>query len=225
MFNRTTLTRLLLGAGVLAGTVTPVVIVIDGSTRGGYSLWRNGVSQLGTGERAGLFTATFVVCGLLLVLFALGLRKILVSGRGAIGAPIMIIVAAIGYVVGGFVPTDPALGYPSEATGPISTAGAIHQVAGLMIFAGLAAAAFVLARRLREQGRGWAIYSRLTGALIIVFAFAAGIAYRLDTLGIWRPAAAGLLEQISLLIGYGWLVAVAVLYLSRPASGKTRPAS
>ncbi len=64
----------------------------------------------------------------------------------------MIIVAAIGYIVGGLVPTDTALGYPSEATGPVSTAAAVHQVAGLMIFAGLAAATFVVAQRLREWG-------------------------------------------------------------------------
>ncbi len=66
------------------------------------------------------------------------------------------------------------------------------------------------------------IYSRLTGTLIIVFAFAAGIAYRLDTVGIWRPAAAGLLEQLSLVLGYGWMVAVAVVYLSPPDSGDSR---
>jgi hypothetical protein len=48
--------------------------------------------------------------------------------------------------------------------------------------------------------------------LIIVFAIAAGVAYRLDTQGIWQPAPAGLLEHLSLLAGFGWLIAI---YLHR----------
>ena len=50
--------------------------------------------------------------------------------------------------------------------------------------------------------------------LIIVFTIAAGIAYRLDTQGIWRPAPAGLLEHVSLLARFGWLIAIGI-YLHR----------
>ncbi|WP_086668945.1 hypothetical protein [Lentzea kentuckyensis] len=53
----------------------------------------------------------------------------------------------------------------------------------------------------------------MSGAFVIIFAFAAGIAYRLDTLDIWRPAPAGLLEHLSLLTGFSWTVAVAVRLL------------
>lgn len=42
-----------------------------------------------------------------------------------------------------------------------------------------------------------------------------GIAYRLDSLDIWRPGPAGLLEQISLIVGYIWLVVIARHYLRR----------
>lgn len=89
-----------------------------------------------------------------------------------------------------------------------------------MLFAGLSAAAFVLAGRLREAGRGWAVYSRTSGGGVIVFAFAAGIAYRLDTLDIWRPAPAGLLEHLSLLTGFAWIVAVSVHLLRRQSTGR-----
>jgi hypothetical protein len=50
--------------------------------------------------------------------------------------------------------------------------------------------------------------------LIIVFAIAAGIAYRLDTQGILQPAPAGLLEHLSLLAGFGWRIASGI-YLHR----------
>lgn len=214
--------RFLLGSGVAAGILVPLVVLIDGATRPGYSLLRNGVSQLGTGERAWLFGAAFVLGGVLIGLFAVGIRRTLGQGRGAVWGPIMLAVAAVGFIVGGLVPTDPALGYPPGAPEGITASGAIHQVAGTLIFVGLPAAAFVVARRLREDGRCWAIYARLTGALIIAFALAAGIAYRLDALGVWRPAAAGLLEQLSLLAGYVWLIAIGVHYLRSRSTEASR---
>lgn len=213
MSTRISTTGRLLSAGVAAGIIMPLVVLLDGATRTGYSLWRNGVSQLGTGDRGWLFATTFVIGGLLLALFAIGLRGALGGGKGATWGPIMVMVAALGLVVGGLVPTDPALGYPTNETGPPSAAAAIHQIAGLLIFAGIAAAAFIIARLIAEDGRGWAIYSRASGVLIIALAFAAGIADRLDTLDIWRPGPAGLLEQISLIVGYIWLIMIARHYL------------
>ena len=213
MSTRISTTGRLLSAGVAAGIIMPLVVLLDGATRTGYSLWCNGVSQLGTGDRGWLFATTFVIGGLLLALFAIGLRGALGGGKGATWGPIMVMVAALGFVVGGLVPTDPALGYPTNETGPPSAAAAIHQIAGLLIFAGIAAAAFIIARRIAEDGRGWAIYSRASGVLITALAFAAGIAYRLDTLDIWRPGPAGLLEQISLIVGYIWLIMIARHYL------------
>ncbi|MGW6502017.1 DUF998 domain-containing protein [Nonomuraea angiospora] len=213
----------LLGSGVAAGVLVPVLLWADGATRPGYSLWRHGASQLGTGERAWLQTANFVLGGLLLLAFAAGLRRTLRGGRGATWVPALLATAATGMIVAGLVPTDPALGYPpgqpAPATGALTTSGLIHQAAGFALFAGLSAAAFVLARRLGQQSRAWAVYSRLSGALIIVFAFAAGIAYRLDVLSVWRPAPAGLLEHLSLLTGFGWIIAVGVHLLRSHVTG------
>jgi hypothetical protein len=76
---------------------------------------------------------------------------------------------------------------------------------------------------LGAAGRGWARYLRASGSLVIVFAFAAGIAYRLDTLGIWRPAPAGLLEHLALLAGFCWIIAVATGLLRRPADMQAEP--
>lgn len=202
--------RALLGSGVAAGVLVPVVLWIDGATRPGYSLWHHGASQLGTGDRAWLQTANFVLGGLLLAAFVLGLRQALRPGRGATWGSRLLAIAAAGLVVAGLVPTDPALGYPPGQPTGVTASGVVHQVAGLALFAGLSAAAFVLARRLGENGRNWTVYSRLSGTLVIAFAFAAGIAYRLDTQGIWRPAPAGMLEHLSLLTGFSWTVAVAV---------------
>ncbi|MFB4278915.1 DUF998 domain-containing protein [Nonomuraea sp. MTCD27] len=200
----------LLGSGVAAGVLVPVLLWADGATRPGYSLWHHGASQLGTGDRAWLQTINFVLGGLLLAAFAAGVRQALRGGRGAVWGPILLAATAAGLVLAGLVPTDPALGYPPGQPNVVTTAGRVHQLAGFLLFAGLSAAAFVLARRLRETSRAWSRYSRVSGVLVIILAFAAGIAYRLDTLGLWRPAPAGLLENLSLLAGFCWLVAVGV---------------
>jgi hypothetical protein len=213
--------RALLASGIATGALIEVVLWADGATRPGYSLWHHGASQLGTGDRAWLQTVNFVLAGLLLAAFALGLRRTLKSGPGATWGPRMLATAAAGLVLAGLVPTDPALGYPpGQQTTGVTTGGAVHQVAGLALFAGLSAAAFILARRLDQIGRSWVIYSRLSGTFVIIFAFAAGIAYRLDTLDIWRPAPAGLLEHLSLLTGFSWTIAVAVLLLRTEAIGR-----
>ena len=206
------LTRSLLASGIIAGAVLPIILGVAGATRQGYSVWRNGVSQLGTGDGAWVFAVAFVLGGALLGLFALGLRRVLRSGRGATWGPIVIAIAAAGFIISGLVPTDPALGYPPGEPPTATLAGRIHQGAGTLVFGGLSAAAFILARRLRSDARRLANFSLVTGTLIIVFAFAAGIAYRLDSLEIWRPAPAGILEQLSLLAAYGWLIAIGVHY-------------
>jgi hypothetical protein len=212
-------TTWLLRSGLIAGVSIPALLWIDGATRPGYSLWHHGASQLGTGDRAWLQTINFVAGAVLLGLFALGLRRALHGGRGGRWAPILVATAAAGLAVAGLVPTDPALGYPPGQPEGLTPTGRVHQAAGLALFAGLSAAAFVLAGRMREIGQGWPGYLRTSGTLVIVFACAAGIAYRLDTLGIWRPAPAGLLEHLSLLTGFLWIIAVAIC-LTRHLAGQ-----
>jgi hypothetical protein len=182
------LTAALLTCGIVAGAMLPTVLWIDGATRPGYSLWHHGASQLGLGERAGLQTVNFVLAGILVVGFSIGVRRVLQSGRGATWGPTLLAATGIGLVVAGIVPTNPALGYPPGEPSVVTPGSVVHQVAGLFLFGGLSGAAFVLAPRLRTASRSWATYTRISGLLIIVFAIAAGIAYRLDTQGIWhRP--------------------------------------
>ncbi|WP_086668944.1 DUF998 domain-containing protein [Lentzea kentuckyensis] len=104
--------RVLLASGIAAGALIEVVLWADGATRTGYSLWHHGASQLGTGDRAWLQTANFVLGGLLLAAFAFGLRRTSKSGPGATWGPRLLATAAAGLVLAGLVPTDPALGYP-----------------------------------------------------------------------------------------------------------------
>lgn len=114
------------------------------------------------------------------------------------------------FVLGGLlllVPTDPALGYPPGRPDAVTVAGRVHGLAGLALFATLAAAPFVLARTLGGGSRSWVAYSRWSGALVTAFALAAGVVFRLDVQGVLRPAPAGLLEHAVPLTGFAWIIA------------------
>jgi hypothetical protein len=83
-------TAALLTCGIVAGAMLPTVLWIDGATRPGYSLWHHGASQLGLGERAGLQTGNFVLVGILVVGFSIGVRRVLQSGRGTTWGPTLL---------------------------------------------------------------------------------------------------------------------------------------
>ena len=117
--------KTLLGCGVAAGVLMPALILADGATRPGYSLWRHGASQLGTGERWWLLTLTFVVSGLLLLLFAAGLRRALQPGKASTWGPYLMVAAGLSLVAAGIIPTDPALGYPPGEPAVATAAGRI----------------------------------------------------------------------------------------------------
>jgi hypothetical protein len=217
--SRDRLTRPLLVAGVVAGVLVPLVLIVDGATRPGYSLWRHGASQLGTGDRGWFQTANFVVGGILFLAFAVGVRRVLEAGRGATAGPLFLAASGLALVVAGVVPTDPALGYPPGEPAVVTASGRVHGLAGLVLFAGLAVVPLVLARRVGENDRRWAFLSRAGGVLVIVLAIAAGTAYRLDLQGILRPGPAGVLEHAALVIGFGWTAAAA----ARIRRGPPRP--
>ncbi|MEV0196338.1 DUF998 domain-containing protein [Nonomuraea sp. NPDC050691] len=210
-------TTTLLVCGIAAGILVPALLLIDGATRRGYSLWHHGASQLGTGERGWLQTANFVIGGLLLLAFAAGIRRVLPPGRAAVWAPVLLVAGGLAMVVAGIVPTDPALGYPPGRPEVVTTAGRAHGLAGLVLFAALAATPLTLARSPHAGSRGWARYSRWSGALVIAFAIAAGLAFRLDVQGVLRPAPAGLLEHAALLVGFAWIIAAAARLRRRSA--------
>jgi hypothetical protein len=78
--------------------------------------------------------------------------------------------------------TDPVGGYPlgTPAQGVHTWHGVLHDLPfSLFVFASLAAACFVFARRFTGWGeRGWAIYSAVTGTLVVIGFFLSGQALR-----------------------------------------------
>jgi Protein of unknown function (DUF998) len=172
-------TRALLACGIVAGPLYVVLGLIQAFTREGFDIRRHPLSLLSNGDLGWIQISTFVVSGLLVVMYAIGIRRALHPGRGATWGPLLVGTYGVGLIAAGIFVADPALGFPPGATagapGTISSHGLLHFVAGGVGFLSLIAGCFALARRFAALNQwGWAAFSVTTGA--VFFAAFFGIA-------------------------------------------------
>ncbi|MFC4588785.1 DUF998 domain-containing protein [Sphaerisporangium corydalis] len=165
-------TRSLLGYGVIAGPVYVTVALNQALTREGFDLARHPWSMLANGDLGWIQITNFVVTALMTLACAVGLRRALRPGIGAVWAPRLVAAFGVSMIGAGIFRADPAMGFPAgtpEGPGVVSWHGTLHFVSGAIGFLCVIVACFVVGRRLAAEGRrGWAVYSRITGALFLV---------------------------------------------------------
>lgn len=194
----------LLIAGVVAGPLFVSTVVVEGMARTGYSVLRHPISSLALGSGGWVQATAFIVAGLLSVLFAAGVGQAPGVRRG-LGAA-LVLVWGICFVGVGVFTTDPVSGYPAGTPAyPGGTlSGTLHN-----LFALVGAIAMVIACvTLRSRGgRGWAVYSVLTGVWF-------GVTFVLAAVGFGQVAGlvevAGLLERAAVFAIWAWLTLLAV---------------
>lgn len=204
--------RKLLYAGVVGPLLFIVVFLVEGFTRPGYSQWRHYVSQLATGPGGWVQVVNFVVCGTLVLLYAIGLRLAIKGSRGSIGGPLLTALFGIDLIVAGVFSTDPALGYPVGAAQVHTVHGMIHGLAGLGAFVlFLPTSAFVMAWHFAAQpgARRWSFYSAGIGALVLAVFITMTTTSALDAAGRWTDAPTGILQRIGIIGGWTWIAMVA----------------
>ena len=164
-------TRSLLGWGVVAGSCYVITSVAQGLLRAGFDFSRHQWSLLANGEHGWIQVANFVLTGLMLVAFAIGLRRALDGGIGGRWAPRLAGVFGLSLVASGLFRADPALGFPAgtpEGIAEVTTHGIVHFAAAGIGFTAIAAACFVLARRFSADGdRAMSRFSRVTGVAFL----------------------------------------------------------
>jgi hypothetical protein len=199
----------LLVTGLLVGPLFTAGYLVEGAFRGdGYSQLRHPVSSLGLGPHGWEQIATFEVCGLLVVLFSIGLRRTLRTGPGALAVPLLVAVWGIGLIGAGIFVTDPVGGYPTAAS-PVTWHGQLHDLAfSLPGFAALALAMLTATVAFARRRSGWfALYSALSGAAFaVLFAFATMGFSGIDP---WTSAA-GLWQRLCVSVGWLWLAFLAL---------------
>lgn len=199
-------TKSLLGYGVIAGPVYVTVALAQALTRDGFDLTRHPWSMLANGEHGWIQVTNFLVTGLMVIAFAVGLRRALITGPGARWVPRLIAGYGLSLIAAGVFRADPALGFPvgtPDGPAPVSGHGLLHFAAGGIGFTCLAIAGLVMAGRFAAEGRpGWAWYSRITAVV-----FLAGFAM-LASSGGAPIALVGFIAAVVLI--WAWISAVSV---------------
>lgn len=190
----------LLTAGIVGPLLFVVVFMVDGATRPGYRPTYHLVSALALGPRGRVQTTNFIVCGILVVVAAVGIEET----TSSIWLSGMLSAFALGLVASGVFPMDPMRGYPPGAAegtpDELSRAHRLHDVAGFVVFGSLPVAAGIAAFTL--DSAPWAVYSGLT-ALITAAGFVVfGAASESD-----HPLA-GLAQRFVIVVGWTWLAAL-----------------
>jgi Protein of unknown function (DUF998) len=186
--------RLLLACGVVGPVLFNVTYLIEGATRPGYNSLRLTVSALESGPLGWIQVANFIVFGLLIGCFAVGLRKALVRGFGATLLPLLEGFAMLGLIGDGIFTRDP-----------------LHLFCDILALAPGVVASFVFARRFAgdPRWRGWATYSIVTAILAVVLLIAFGVA-------LTHNGPAGLFEKMATLVRSTFLLLLAARLLASP---------
>jgi hypothetical membrane protein len=211
------ITRLLIAGGAVGPLLFILVFLVEGATRPGYSAWHNFVSDLSQSDQGWMQIANFLICGVLMLCFALGLRQVLRSGKGAVWGPLLLGIFGLSLLIAGFFVTDPSLGYypPGTSSSTHTLHGTIHGANAPLAFGSLTIAIFVLARRFasNREWRGWTLYSLVTGILLVGSFIACLVVAVLDQNGLLPHSPAGLLERIAIIIGWAWIALLALRLL------------
>ena len=209
--------RILLACGVVGPLLFIVVFLIEGATRTNYNPLRQPVSSLSIGNFGWMQAVNFIISGLLVIAFAIGLRFVLYPGRGSLWVPLLIGLVGIGLTGAGFFTTDPMNGYPpgTPLVPTVTTVhGTLHNLFSLPVFVCLPIACFVIGSRFARLGKhGWAVYSVLAGLAMLVTFVLAGIGFQQSPV---FTDFAGVFQRLSIIVGFTWITLLAVHFLRTP---------
>ena len=198
--------KTLLLCGAIAGPLFITAVLIEGAMRADYNSFRYPLSSLSIGELGWMQIANFILTGILLFIFSIGLRRVFNSSERKFSGPLLIMLVGIGLIGAGICYTDPVYGYPPDK--PLMLAqftirGHLHDTFSMLVFICLPSACFVFRKRFVATAKsGWATYSSVTGFAIIVTFILAAMGFK------QLPGfadVAGLFQRLCITIGWTWM--------------------
>jgi hypothetical protein len=208
-------TRLLLACGVIGPLLNIVVLLILGATRPGYNAWLIPDSSLELGQGGWIQITNYLICGALLLAFAIGIRRVLPTGRGSTWGPILLGLFGLSFIGIGIFVTDPTPGYPPGASSTTTIPGTLHNLFGQLQFISLAVACFVLARREAADpvSRRWAWYSFATALLVVASDIVFVLAFK-----VLDGGPVGLIARIGIIVSGCWVALLAIRLMRKKGS-------
>lgn len=204
-------TKLLLFCGAIACPLFILVFLIEGAVRKDYNPLKYPISSLAIGESGWIQTSNFIVTGLLIFAFAIGLQRILKDIKSISR---LIGLTGIGLIGAGIFTTDPVYGYPENlplVMAQFSVHGKLHDAFSILVLICLPAACFVTSKRFTGTNQQmWATYSAISGIGMTVAFVLAGMGFK-QIINLVNFA--GVLQRICILFGSAWLTLLALHFL------------
>jgi hypothetical membrane protein len=198
--------RALLACGIVGPALFVLVLLVEGALRPGYDPSYHVGSALSLGDRGWIQITNSILCGALLIAFAVGVHRELHSRLAALS----IAVVGIALVASGVFTMDPMRGYPPGTPSGTPTAFSwhhrVHDIAGPVIFLCIPAASIAVGRHLAGV---WRRYSFVTAALAL-----GSLVWFVTAWGADAPNA-GLLQRVMIAINFAWIGSIAAHLRSR----------
>ena len=179
-------------------------------SRDGFDLRRHPLSLLSLGDLGWIQVANFIVAGMLTLAFAVGMRRVLHSGRAGTWGPLLVGVFGVGLLIGGVFVTDPALGFPPGASDDAERSwhSLVHDVGPGVGFDAMIVACLVLARRFAAlRRRGWVAYCVATAMAVLALT--------------WWPSLDGISVRlaVAVVVAFAWMAVLAAHLLAERNGG------
>jgi hypothetical membrane protein len=220
MLTVTVRMKKLLSCGVIGGPLFITASLAQAALVDGFDLRRQQISSLSLGEYGWVQVTNFVLTGLLIIAFAVGLRRAMPTGRGRRLIPVLFGIYGVAMILGGVFFDDPAFGFPpGTPQGPPATMswhGAVHALGAVNAFVALIVASLAFAWRFAsEANRWWAVCSAVSGIVAGVLVFS----------GDPGKEGTGALLAAGCVVMAVWLTSIAVHFARNPTVPVTGEAS
>jgi hypothetical membrane protein len=209
------LVGLLAWAGILGPILFTVGFIVQALFRPGYSHLAEPVSALAAGPNGWIQNANFLIFGVLMMAFALGLHEGMRPTHGGVVGPALLVLSGVGLVLAGVFP------WALDASGDYIVPPG-HVVGAFTAFLPAGLGLIVLSRRMARDPlwRSLASYSLGSGIAVAVLFLATGpLAVPDDApLHDW----AGLLQRATVAVWFACTIVLAVGLLRRVRAGEVR---
>ena len=203
--DKTTLNKRQLAAwaGMIAPALFVAVFTIEGWLRPGYDAFSMYISALALGPRGWIQIVNFIVLGILLLIFAWGIKAEFPTGKAARGGPIILIILGILFIISGIFVMDPVETLPDQ----MSVHGLIHGIAGGIVFVSMPIAIFIFLRRFRVDAnwqslQGWTLGLGIVEATaVIIYSIISKVPTLFNSFADWI----GLIQRTALVPFMIWL--------------------
>jgi hypothetical membrane protein len=200
-------------AGIIAPVLFVLVFTIESFLRPGYDPMKTFISALSLGSRGWIQIANFILFGILLLLFTLGVANEFKKGKASKWG--VILLAALGscYLLSGPFVMD-ATGTPLSGT---SFHGILHGIFGAIVFVVMPISCFVFLRRFREDPKWKGLYgwTLALGILVALGVLLMIVGIKIPTTAVYFTNWIGLIQRIALVAWMTWLFGFGVGILKR----------